>query len=306
MPTNFSGVAAQPATPELPKPLKSSLPSGTDSSQAPSTTSKAKESSDSKELKKSDDKNINPPLKDEPSSDLRRVLFYSFLLLTSAISLIFLLLNYLLIRKQNSTLDRIEKSLTENTKDIKKIQPLINNIDKESFSSTNPQAPVAQFAQPEDNFKDTQTQTSTEPRNKVTSNVSVQQPILSYDPDNIISVYNYDASLLRKDILAFISESTESIEARMLDNSLPLVLQKVNNKGDYWVIKWQQENYMLVPKTNFRFNEFSYETLRCIFELQNYYSGFNKFKLIQPAYVLPQQGGNQWRVERYGILQFTQ
>jgi hypothetical protein len=126
-----------------------------------------------------------------------------------------------------------------------------------------------------------------------------------YDSKDIVSVYNYDPDLLRENLIETISQTKENIQARMLDDSIPLFLGKDNTRGDYWVVKGKQQRFMLVPKANFRLNQFSLETLIGIFELQDYYKGASKFQLIKPSSVASSQDGRLWHVEEMGILKFT-
>jgi hypothetical protein len=62
----------------------------------------------------------------------------------------------------------------------------------------------------------------------------------------------------------------------------------------------------LLPKNNFRINQFNYHSFAMIFQCYRYKAGETiKFSLIKPAIVSPITMGKNWKLKETGIVQFS-
>lgn len=241
---------------------------------------------------------------------IEKIIYFYFLPTLSLFSFVLLTLAYLRISQQNTKLKNIESHLINDKRVIENIRTL-NNISSQRLEyliSTllspelvedtfeNP-VPSQQGKSKELHSQNTQNDKST----SVSANVN-----LPYDPQDMVSVYNHDPKLLRNTVAEIVSESSESIQARMLDNAKPLILEKNASRGDYWVMAVKRDKYLLVPKANFRLNEFSFQTLTGIFRIQGSQQSMSRFQLVRPAEVVPSQDRKYWHIESLGVLNLTQ
>lgn len=260
-----------------------------------------------KEDKKPSSLDVTIPLESKSQLDLTNQVIFYVLLTTSTSSFVLLVISYLALIKQKTKLDNMEEKMKVALQELADTKRAVTQQGANFVATDIPSAKRAVYSSsdsitaiPESKSKNK----SHIETDDIKLRVSPEQPQLSYDPNDIISVYNYDAKLLRDSVTEVISESKQSIQGRMLDNSQPLLLQK-DSKGDYWVVRVKQERYVLFPKANFKLNQFNIETLIGLFELQNYYQGAYRFQLLKPAQIIPSHGSKYWQVEALGILKFT-
>lgn len=121
---------------------------------------------------------------------------------------------------------------------------------------------------------------------------------------NIVNIYNENPKSLLLNAVE-VSETSQSIDNRLLDYNQPLALEKVSrNKGIAWVINIDGSDY-LVPKPKLKINEYNYETIESLFICHGYESGVShEFILIKPARLLVQEKGERWELSEKGELQF--
>ncbi len=140
---------------------------------------------------------------------------------------------------------------------------------------------------------------------KNTLNNITQQPTnhSSIPQTDLITVYNQNRHSLSNSAIE-VSETKDSINQRRLGVKSAVILEQVRRgRGNYWIVSWQGREY-LVPKGNFKIDEYNYETVQALFNCQNYQAGYSReFRLIQPAQVTTVAQA-KWQIIEFGILQF--
>ncbi len=119
----------------------------------------------------------------------------------------------------------------------------------------------------------------------------------------VVETYNQNAKSLSK-VAIEVSETPESINQRRVGVHQAVILEKVGkNKGNYWIIS-ESGISELVPKANFKINEYNYETVAILFNCQNYRQGYSTdFCLLEPAKVVS-INQNNWQLQQKGELLF--
>ncbi len=87
-------------------------------------------------------------------------------------------------------------------------------------------------------------------------------------------------------------------------NSNSVVLTNVGN-GNYWIIYDIDINYWLLPKANLRIDRYRYETVKLLFDCDDYEIEYDSFKLDKPAQVSMLDNQSEWKLEKRGVLKFT-
>ncbi|BAZ14184.1 hypothetical protein NIES4071_60240 [Calothrix sp. NIES-4071] len=140
---------------------------------------------------------------------------------------------------------------------------------------------------------------------KSTLNNIIQQPTNhSLIPQtDLIAVYNQNRRSL-SNLAIEVSETKDSINQRRLGVKSAVILEQVRRgRGNYWIVSWQEREY-LVPKENFKIDEYNYETVHALFDCQNYQAGYSRdFRLIQAAQVATVAQA-KWQIIEFGVLQF--
>jgi DNA repair exonuclease SbcCD ATPase subunit len=99
-----------------------------------------------------------------------------------------------------------------------------------------------------------------------------------------------------------VSETEDSINQRRLGTSQAILTK--DKRGNYWILTENGCEYM-VPKDNFKINEYNYNTVQALFECLNYQASITSdFQLVKPAKVSFITGLEKWQLEDRGILQF--
>lgn len=131
----------------------------------------------------------------------------------------------------------------------------------------------------------------------------IQPPALS--ANNLVDIFNNNPKLFSQNAIE-VSETSESIDNRLLDYNQPVVLEKVSrNKGIAWVINIDSSD-LLIPKNNLKINEYNYQTIESLFTCKDYKSGqSDDFRLVKPAKLTPKEKGETWELTEKGELQFN-
>ncbi|RAM51512.1 MAG: hypothetical protein C6Y22_10620 [Hapalosiphonaceae cyanobacterium JJU2] len=128
---------------------------------------------------------------------------------------------------------------------------------------------------------------------------------LSNIPHPHLEEYNKDPeSLEKKYNPILLSLTAESIHQCRLGSSQPIFLEK-NRRGNYWIIPEDNPattGKYLVPKANFKLNEYSLETVQFLFQIYEENShNYSKFVVIKPASLISVDQ-DKWQLEEPGIL----
>lgn len=137
-----------------------------------------------------------------------------------------------------------------------------------------------------------------------TSNNFIQPKNRTQIPQtDLITAYNHNPNSLLNSAIE-VSETKDSINQRRLGAKNAVILEQVRRgRGNYWIVTKEGKEY-LVPKGNFKIDEYNYETVQALFDCQNYQPRHSRdFKLIQPAQVTT-VAQKMWQIIEKGILQF--
>lgn len=175
-----------------------------------------------------------------------------------------------------------------------------------NFNSTNKNIDIApqEYQEPEINYCISNSQEdsfhNSSPIQKST-NIATQE---DQEPEvNFNSTYNSFYSLIKKGKLDIIKVlvSQENME-RIRDGSLNEVEFINDNKGNYWIVDWQN-TYCLIPKRNINIEEHNYGNFKKIFDCQDYRETYKDLEIIKPATVI--KSDNQtWQLQVKGTIKF--
>lgn len=123
---------------------------------------------------------------------------------------------------------------------------------------------------------------------------------ISLSEDELIETYNYVPKVLsRKAIKVSIVE----VGGGGYSNSGVLLGEERN--GNYWVVATENGDRWLLPKANFRINSFNENTVKSLFECNGSPpEDAREFMLVKLARVSLTPGGDRWRLEERGVLDF--
>ncbi|MEG3845351.1 hypothetical protein QT971_05335 [Microcoleus sp. herbarium19] len=121
--------------------------------------------------------------------------------------------------------------------------------------------------------------------------------------EELASSYNEDPKKFStQNNVEVVSETEDSINQRRLGTSKAILTK--DRRGNYWILTGNGCEYM-VPKDNFKINEYNYNTVQALFECLNYQASITSdFQLVRPAKVSFITGLDKWQLEDRGILQF--
>lgn len=121
------------------------------------------------------------------------------------------------------------------------------------------------------------------------------------------NLYLQDPEQTKSSAYFCVSESKKSVESRLLNNQIPIILELDKKKGDYWIIEAENSSFYLFPKYNFRVNEFSYQTLEAIFNCIGYQpTQTNFWSLVSSATANPiNDEKTEWIVTELGEITFS-
>ncbi|MBW4664533.1 MAG: hypothetical protein KME01_10090 [Chroococcus sp. CMT-3BRIN-NPC107] len=122
---------------------------------------------------------------------------------------------------------------------------------------------------------------------------------MSLKEQELVEVYNKAPSSLLSKVVK-VSVKQESITA--INNS-SIILANIGN-GNYWLIYDADINYWLIPKANLKIEQYRYETVKLLFDCNNYEPEYRSFELDKPAQVSILANKCEWKLEKRGILKF--
>ncbi len=125
---------------------------------------------------------------------------------------------------------------------------------------------------------------------------------LNFAEEDLLEIYNISPKILFKIVpLTKVSPKEESLSNIDREH----ISFTKSPKGDYWLIAIEDNNCLLLPKSNLRVNTFNYQTVQSLFECQGYQAEAAKeFTLKKPArvFLFPNQ---DWILEERGVLEFS-
>lgn len=122
---------------------------------------------------------------------------------------------------------------------------------------------------------------------------------MSLKEQELVEVYNNAPNSLLSKVVK-VSVKQESITAT---SNSSIILASIGN-GNYWIIYDADIKYWLIPKANLKIEKYRYETVKLLFDCNNYQPEYNSFELDKPAQVSMLANKCEWKLEKRGILKF--
>lgn len=122
---------------------------------------------------------------------------------------------------------------------------------------------------------------------------------MSFKEQELVEVYNESPNSLVNNIVK-VAVNQKSITA---NNGDSIILASIGN-GNYWIIYDVDNNYWLIPKAKLRIEQYRYETVKLLFDCNNYEPEYDSFELAKPAQVSILANSSQWKLEKRGVLKF--
>ncbi len=122
---------------------------------------------------------------------------------------------------------------------------------------------------------------------------------MSFKEQELVKIYNESPSSLVSKVLK-VAVKQESITA---NNNDSIILASIGN-GNYWIIYDVDINYWLLPKAKLRIDQYRYETVKLLFDCNDYEPEYHSFELAKPAQVSILANNSEWKLEKRGVLKF--
>lgn len=116
----------------------------------------------------------------------------------------------------------------------------------------------------------------------------------------VVEIYNSEPSSILSSAVK-VSVKPESIAS--VNKNEPIVLASIGN-GNYCLIHNTDISYWLLPKANLKIDQYRYETVKLLFECDEYELEFDDYRLDKPAKVSMLPNEREWKLEERGILKF--
>ncbi|WP_009634034.1 hypothetical protein [Synechocystis sp. PCC 7509] len=122
---------------------------------------------------------------------------------------------------------------------------------------------------------------------------------MSFKEQELVEVYNETPNSLVSKVVK-VAVNQESVTA---NNNDSIILASIGN-GNYWVVYDADINYWLLPKAKLRIDRYRYETVKLLFDCNDYEPEYDSFKLDKPAQVSILANNSEWKLEKRGVLKF--
>lgn len=116
----------------------------------------------------------------------------------------------------------------------------------------------------------------------------------------VVEIYNSEPSSILSSAVK-VSVKPESIAS--VNKHEPIVLASIGN-GNYCLVHDTDINYWLLPKANLKIDQYRYETVKLLFECDEYELEFDDYRLDKPAKVSMLPNEREWKLEERGVLKF--
>ena len=117
----------------------------------------------------------------------------------------------------------------------------------------------------------------------------------------LIKIFNSEPSSLLNNALK-VSVKPESITR--INDSEPIILASIGN-GNYCLVHNADVSYWLLPKANLRIDQYRYETVKLLFDCNEYELEYDDYRLDKPAKVSMLPNEREWKLEERGVLSFV-
>lgn len=116
----------------------------------------------------------------------------------------------------------------------------------------------------------------------------------------LIELYNSEPSSLLSNA---VKVSVKSENLISINKNEPIVLASIGN-GNYCLVHDTDTSYWLLPKANLKIDQYRYETVKLLFECDEYELEFDDYRLDKPAKVSLLPNEREWKLEERGVLKF--
>lgn len=122
---------------------------------------------------------------------------------------------------------------------------------------------------------------------------------MSFKEQELVEVYNKSPNSLVNKVVK-VAVNQKSITTNSSDS---IILASIGN-GNYWIIYDGNINYWLLPKAKLRIDQYRYETVKLLFDCNDYEPEYHSFELAKPAQVSILANNFEWKLEKRGVLKF--
>ncbi|MBW4664534.1 MAG: hypothetical protein KME01_10095 [Chroococcus sp. CMT-3BRIN-NPC107] len=130
-------------------------------------------------------------------------------------------------------------------------------------------------------------------------NITISTVILQ--EQEVIEIYNSEPNSLLSGAVK-VSVKPESIIN--INSNQPIILASIGN-GNYCLVHELDISYWLLPKANLKIDQYRYETVKLLFECNEYELEFDDYRLDKPAKVSMLPNEREWKLEERGVLRFV-
>ncbi len=117
----------------------------------------------------------------------------------------------------------------------------------------------------------------------------------------LIDIYNSEPSSLLSSAIK-VSVKPESMTS--INKNEPIILASIGN-GNYCLVHDTDIIYWLLPKANLKIDRYRYETVKLLFECDEYELEYDDYRLDKPGKVSILPNEREWKLEERGILKFV-
>ncbi|MDJ0581744.1 hypothetical protein [Crocosphaera sp.] len=207
------------------------------------------------------------------------------------------------IEEQNSQLSTLEQRLVAVEQERSQTQERLNQLDKLSTKL----AEIEEYIEAEQEVSSRSNTPQYSSFNSEEEEVinpkpaTVSERKLSLAEHKLVKKYNDERESFNN--ANQVSETEQSSSDRRLGKSKIVILAN-KRRGNYWIVEQDGITY-LIPSNNLRVNQYNVKTVEFVFECLGYQPNMSShFKLLQPAIVRKTLEGNNWQLEKPGIVQF--
>ncbi len=122
-----------------------------------------------------------------------------------------------------------------------------------------------------------------------------------FQEQEVVEIYNSEPSSL---LSSAVKVSVKPESMINTNSNEPITLASIGN-GNYCLVHDVDISYWLLPKANLKIDQYRYQTVKLLFECDEYELEFDDYRLDKPAKVSMLPNAREWQLEERGILRFV-
>lgn len=122
-----------------------------------------------------------------------------------------------------------------------------------------------------------------------------------FQEQEVVEIYNSEPSSL---LSGAVKVSVKPESMINTNSNEPIILASIGN-GNYCLVHDADISYWLLPKVNLKIDQYRYQTVKLLFECDEYELEFDDYRLDKPAKVSMLPNEREWKLEERGILRFV-